>query len=57
VRIETDDFGMPLAGILQHMAGRGLRVTSVQTGQMNLEDVFIALTGHALRDGPAPGQS
>jgi ABC-2 type transport system ATP-binding protein len=57
VRIETDDFGVPLAGALEHIAGRGLRVTSVQTGQMNLEDVFIALTGHALRDGPAPGQS
>jgi ABC-2 type transport system ATP-binding protein len=57
VRIETDDFGVPLAGALEHIAGRGLRVTSVQTGQMNLEDVFIALTGHALRDGPAAGQS
>ena len=57
VRIETDDFGAPLAGALEHIAGRGLRVTSVQTGQMNLEDVFIALTGHALRDGPAAGRS
>jgi ABC-2 type transport system ATP-binding protein len=57
VRIETDDFGAPLAAALEHIAGRGLRVTSVQTGQMNLEDVFIALTGHALRDGPAAGQS
>jgi len=57
VRIETDDFGVPLAGALEHIAGRGLRVTSVQTGQMNLEDVFIALTGHALRDGPAAGRS
>ena len=57
VRIETDDFGAPLAAALEHIAGRDLRVTSVQTGQMNLEDVFIALTGHALRDGPAAGQS
>jgi ABC-2 type transport system ATP-binding protein len=57
VRIETDDFGVPLAGALEHIAGRGLCVTSVQTGHMNLEDVFIALTGHALRDGPAAGQS
>ena len=56
VRIETDDFGVPLAGALEHIAGRGLHVTSVQTGLMNLEDVFIALTGHALRDGPAAGQ-
>jgi ABC-2 type transport system ATP-binding protein len=53
VRIETEDFGAHLAAALEHMAARGLRVTSVQSGQMNLEDVFIALTGHALRDAPA----
>ena len=57
VRMEMDDFGVPLAGALEHIAARGLRVTSVQTGQMNLEDVFIALTGHALRDGPPAGRS
>jgi ABC-2 type transport system ATP-binding protein len=53
VHIETDDFGAHLAAALENMAARGLRVTSVQSGQMNLEDVFIALTGHALRDAPA----
>ena len=57
VRIETDDFGARLAGALQYIAGCGLRVVSVQTGQMNLEDVFISLTGHALRDGPPGGES
>ena len=51
LRIETDDFGASLAQALQVIAGYGVRITSVQTGQTNLEDVFIALTGHALRDG------
>ncbi|MGB6310914.1 MAG: ABC transporter ATP-binding protein [Steroidobacteraceae bacterium] len=53
VHMETDDFDAHLAAALQCIADRGLRVASLQTGQMNLEDVFIALTGHALRDGPA----
>jgi hypothetical protein len=26
---------------------------SVQSGRTTLEDVFISLTGHGLRDGPA----
>jgi ABC-2 type transport system ATP-binding protein len=50
VSLEADDFGAPLACALQYIASRGLRVASVQTGQTTLEDVFIALTGHALRD-------
>jgi ABC-2 type transport system ATP-binding protein len=53
IRIETTDFGVPLAGALEHIASLGLRVTSVRTAQVTLEDVFISLTGHALRDGPA----
>ena len=56
IRIETDDFGAPLARSLEMVAAHGLRVTSVQTGQVSLEDVFIALTGHALRDAPAAGK-
>jgi ABC-2 type transport system ATP-binding protein len=56
VHIETDDFGAPLASVLQLIGAHGLRITSVQTGRVSLEDVFIHLTGHALRDGPVPGQ-
>jgi ABC-2 type transport system ATP-binding protein len=52
VRLETEDFGADLAGALGYIAGQGRRVLSVKTGQTSLEDVFIALTGHALRDGP-----
>lgn len=54
VRIETDDFSAGLARVLACLAGRGVRVASVQTARNTLEDVFITLTGHGLRDGPAP---
>lgn len=53
IRIDTDDFGAPLAAALAVLAAANLRVTSIQTGQARLEDVFIALTGRALRDDPA----
>jgi hypothetical protein len=36
---------------LAYIAAHGSRVLSVKTGHTSLEDVFIALTGHALRDG------
>jgi len=52
VRFDTADFGANLALALEHIAGLGARVTSVKSGQTSLEDVFITLTGHALRDGP-----
>jgi ABC-2 type transport system ATP-binding protein len=52
IRIDTDDFGAPLAGALEVLSGAQIRVTGIQTGQVRLEDVFIALTGRALRDDP-----
>ena len=57
VRIEADNFGAPLARSLEIIARHGLQVTSVNTSQVNLENVFIALTGHALRDGPVAEHS
>lgn len=55
VKIETQDFATSLARALDLIAGQDLRVVSVQSGRTTLEDVFITLTGHGLRDGPAPG--
>ena len=52
IKIETDDFTSGLARVLDIIAARGVRVVSVQTARTTLEDVFIALTGHALRDEP-----
>jgi len=51
IRLELDDFGAALAGALATLAGDGLRVASIHTPHDSLEDVFIALTGHGLRDG------
>jgi ABC-2 type transport system ATP-binding protein len=50
--LETGDFGAPLTLALEQIARLGIRVTSIRSGDVSLEDVFIALTGHALRDGP-----
>ncbi|MGC1456853.1 MAG: ABC transporter ATP-binding protein [Steroidobacteraceae bacterium] len=52
IRIDTDDFGAPLMRCLETLTARGARVTAVHTGQVRLEEVFIALTGRALRDDP-----
>ena len=52
VCLETADFGAPLALALEQLTKLGVRVTSIRSGHVSLEDVFIALTGHALRDGP-----
>ncbi len=51
--LEAVDFGAGLARVLERIAAAERHVASVETGQRSLEDVFIALTGHALRDGPA----
>jgi ABC-2 type transport system ATP-binding protein len=55
IRVDTNDFGAPLNRCLEALSARSLRVTSIHTGQVRLEDVFIALTGRALRDDPPAG--
>ena len=55
IRVETDSFDTPLAACLARLAEAGERVQSVQAGGASLERVFIALTGHALRDRPGEG--
>ncbi len=51
VRIESDDPLLTLSRVLECIRGRGERVTSVSLGAVNLEQVYIALTGATLRDG------
>jgi ABC-2 type transport system ATP-binding protein len=53
VRIEAQDFTASLARALDIIGAQGLQVMSVRSGRTTLEDVFISLTGHGLRDGPA----
>ncbi len=52
IRIDSDDFAAPLVRCLETLSAQGQRVTSVHSGQVRLEEVFIALTGRALRDDP-----
>jgi len=54
IRIDTDDFGAPLGRVCELLGAAGLRITAVSSGTTSLEEVFIALTGRALRDDPAP---
>jgi len=51
VRIESDDPQQTLARLLEIAHTSGERVTSVSLGAVNLEQVFLALTGTSLRDG------
>ena len=51
--LDTDGFGAPLAACLEALAAAGEPVRSVEAGRASLERVFIALTGHALRDAPS----
>jgi len=55
VRLDTEDFGAPLMRCLEVLTRHGREVTAVHTGQVRLEEVFIALTGRALRDEPPSG--
>jgi len=51
VRIESEDPLQTLIRVLDSLRARGERATSVSLGAVNLEQVFLALTGTSLRDG------
>ena len=57
IRIETESFADPLSACLTCIGRAGGSVQSVQAGRVSLERVFIALTGHELRDRPSTGES
>ena len=50
VRLEAECLGRTLVRVLGLLDGSGVAVEAVQSHAPRLEDVFIALTGHALRD-------
>jgi ABC-2 type transport system ATP-binding protein len=50
LQIESTDFSASLGPVLGVVGDAGIRVAAIQAGGANLEDVFIHLTGHALRD-------
>ena len=53
LKIESDNFLSSMGPMLSVLNGAGTRVAAVKAGGANLEDVFIHLTGHALRDEKA----
>ena len=50
LQVESTDFSASLGPMLGILGNAGIRVAAIQAGGANLEDVFIHLTGHALRD-------
>jgi ABC-2 type transport system ATP-binding protein len=50
VRVVAQDLQASLPGLLDALAASGARLTSMATRRATLEDVFLTLTGHALRD-------
>ena len=47
----VDDLARGGTAALQALAAAGLTVRHIASGRANLEDVFLTLTGHQLRDG------
>ncbi len=50
IKIEVDDAKAKLAPVLGVLSSRHIAVTELETHEPNLEDVFLHLTGTALRD-------
>lgn len=50
IEIVADDAGDILADVIQAVAGVGVAISTVEVDEPNLEDVFLHLTGRALRD-------
>jgi ABC-2 type transport system ATP-binding protein len=49
--LTVDRIGETLPALLSDLAQRRIKLTALQTRQATLEDVFVHLTGRALRDG------
>jgi ABC-2 type transport system ATP-binding protein len=52
LRVGLDDLGLATPAVLQQLAAQGLRLQHLSSGRATLEDVFLHLTGRALRDVP-----
>lgn len=50
LRLSVSDIGRVLPRLFEVLADEGLELTSLKTHQATLEDVFVHLTGRALRD-------
>ncbi|MEP7358419.1 MAG: ABC transporter ATP-binding protein, partial [Anaerolineales bacterium] len=50
VSLQADDGRAVLPGIIAALGGNGSRIVNLKIAEPSLEDVFIQLTGKALRD-------
>jgi ABC-2 type transport system ATP-binding protein len=50
LRVVTDDLAAVAPGVLQALSAAGVRVLRMGSQRATLEDVFLTLTGHQLRD-------
>lgn len=52
VRVTVDDGGVAVAPLLRAIDTAGLTLSTVTVTRPSLDDVFLTLTGHSLREGP-----
>ena len=50
ISVATNDLAGVTPAVLQALTAAGCRVRALQSGRASLEDVFLSLTGHQLRD-------
>jgi ABC-2 type transport system ATP-binding protein len=50
VSLQADDGRAVLPAVIEHLGRGGTRIVNLQVAEPTLEDVFIQLTGKALRD-------
>ncbi|RZL35700.1 MAG: ABC transporter ATP-binding protein [Rubrivivax sp.] len=50
LEVSVQDIGRDAGAVLGALAGRGVKVRGIATARATLEDVFLQLTGRALRD-------
>ncbi|HVV30843.1 MAG TPA: ATP-binding cassette domain-containing protein [Mycobacteriales bacterium] len=59
LRVTVDNGGVAVAPLLRAMDAAGIALASVAVTRPSLDDVFLTLTGHSLREGPdgAPSEA
>ena len=53
VLVTVDDGAVAVAPLLRALDAAGINPTSITVNRPTLDDVFLTLTGHSLREGPA----
>ncbi|HMA46536.1 MAG TPA: DUF4162 domain-containing protein, partial [Frankiaceae bacterium] len=56
VRVPASDGTATLTEVVRRLDAEGVRARGLQLREPSLDDVFLALTGHAAQDGEAAGR-